>query len=264
MNIDHIQFELRRRRLDEIFDFGVTVLRHYPGLFFRFSAPLVLFFFALNFVFIALLRPTLVEGEDFDGFWQNLLLAFVLLVEQSVVRLPLLLTCGRLLFQQSVSRADLRADFRAVAGGYFLRTVLMRNFLFFVLWPRYFFLSEVVALERTPGERIRPRLENLTRRQSDRILGFRLIAFFLGLVFVLVGLFFFRTILEIPGLEKKPWWLSADFSLLSPVLHVFLLVFAVYHTTARFLFYIDTRSLLEGWDIEKMLLKGMRESNGNP
>lgn len=262
MNIDHIQFELRPRRLDEIFDFAVTVLRHHPGLFFGFAVPQILVYLLLNVALIGFLRGSMDGTREFETFWPALLLLLVLLAEHSALRLPLLLANGRLLFQQRVRAREVFSDIRAVAAAYIWRSILIRNLFLFVLWPRYFFLSEVVALERSESGKIRPRLENLTRRQSDRILGFRLLAFALGLIFLAVGMFVWSSVLEIPGLGGELWYFSDKISIFTPMTHLIFFVFSVYHSTARFLFYIDTRSQLEGWDIEKMLLKGVRESTG--
>ena len=270
MNVDHIQFELRRRRLDEIFDFAITVLRNYPGLYIRFVLPALILFVALNTLLIWPLREDL--GDDWESLffsWPNLALFAVLIVEGSILRLPLLLINGRLLFQERVQGAEIRGDLRAVAGSYLGRVVILRNLLLlafwpiFFLWPRSFFLPEVLALERTPGSQVRARLENLTRRQSDRILGFRLVSLLLGLLFLIIGAYVYSELRGIPGLDFGGWWFSAAFCFLSPVINLLFLVYSLFHNTARFLFYIDTRSVLEGWDLEKMLIKGMRESTGN-
>ncbi|MCB1321079.1 MAG: hypothetical protein KDK34_12540, partial [Leptospiraceae bacterium] len=84
-------------------------------------------------------------------------------------------------------------------------------------------------------------------------------------IFILAASFGWQFLLEIFNIHKLYWWLDAGSlfkgSLLyAPVTHVFLFIYFVYHSVAKFLYYIDTRSLREGWDVELALVRGVRET----
>ncbi|MCR9141314.1 MAG: hypothetical protein NXI24_03620 [bacterium] len=202
--------------------------------------------------------------------WTHLGLLLLLLSQRSLIHLPVLLLNGSLLFDP---RPNLREIF-ANALRFFPRYLWSQAILLpvqtvvfcwtFVLpWRAmiaHFFRGEVIVLERLKGRDMIRRLDAMSVGQGERNVGF---VFLNGLIFLLyLGAtgFGFNVLLGMASLADRFWWLDAGFSLFSPIIHFFFLAYGVFQATAKFLFYIDSRSLREGWDIELTMVKGVRET----
>lgn len=260
---------MRRRRLDEIFDFALLVIRRHLGLFLIVGLPPVILFTALNTALIFYIHGSWIDRPE-SSSWLHLGVLVVLFFERSVLALPVLLLNGTLLFDDrprlwQIFRTSLAVYPRYLAHQALLRSVLCVGFGWTIIAPwwaiiTHFFKSEVIALERLQGAQIGRRLSAMTAGQTERTYGFLMID---GAFFVLVLLaasYGWNYLLDTLKLAERFWWLDAQPMLLAPVMHVFILGYAIFHTTAKFLFYIDSRSLREGWDVELSLVKGIRET----
>ena len=95
LDVRNIQYRLRRRRLDEIFDFATLVLRNHLASFLMLVAPIVGLCFALNAGLIAWLGRYGPDELEWLS-WPHLGLLLLLMFQRSVVSLPVLLLNGNL------------------------------------------------------------------------------------------------------------------------------------------------------------------------
>lgn len=270
MDIRNVQYRLRRRRLDEIFDFALLIMRTHFLRFVSYSAPAFVLFVGFN---ISLLVATDTHGGD---FWSqaNFGMMLLILAEQPLFALPLILLNGNLVFNSRPPAPQVLAALPAVLPSYVLRNVLWRSLLLTAFAPalitvwrgavHQFFLAEVILLERLSGRDVGRRLSALTQGRSDRTVAFLLLDGALAVLFVVCATYSYNLLLRAVGLVDAHPLLQAEYTFLSPSAHVFLFVFFVFHSTAKFLFYLDLRSLLEGWDIELLLLKGIQDTDAAP
>lgn len=266
MNLLDLRLPLRRRRLDEIFDLALIVLRINGWRYARIALPLCAAFLALNY---ALLRA--LEAE---AVVKNIAAVLLLLVESSILQLFLVAVNGRIVFEEKPRFRDVLADVKSTAVRYllqasFLNTILYTVFLILVIPPAYalfmqFFLGEVLVLERLKGRTLRKRAQALARGNWDRIAAYYLFSIFFFLCAAAAAVYTFSALHEILG----PW---AARHLGEPAFEpsglVFMLTFfpaMVYFTLARFLLYLDLRIANEGWDIELLLMRGIEETQQEP
>lgn len=268
MEIRNIQYRLRRRRLDEVFDFAVLVLRTHFLRFVAYSLPGALLLAGLNIWLLFALD--LHEGDAIG--WPALGIVCLLIVEQSLFAFPLVLLNGNLVFDSAPSLSQVFSGWSRLLLRYLGRVVLVRTSLMTYLAPmlvtayrgfvHHFFLPEVLLLERLSGRDVNRRLGALARGRADRTVVFILLDLVLGAVFVICATYSYNLLTSAVGLDDLHPLFQARVSLLSPMMHVFIFIYFAFHSTAKFLFYLDIRSLLEGWDIELMLLKGVQDTDG--
>lgn len=260
---------MRRRRLDEIFDFAVLVLHNNLRLFLTIVLPLIFLCVAGNSVLILWLGR---HGPDELEWlsWPHLGLLFLLLFQRSLLSLPVLLLNGNLLFEQHPNlRGIFRNCFQLYPRYLWSQAILLPAQVILLCWTfvfpwraliGHFARSEVIVLERLKGAAMLKRLNAMAAGQGERNVAFVMLnAIIFGLYMAAAG-FGFNVILGMASLADRFWWLDADLTLFSPIMHFFILAYNVFHTTAKFLYYIDSRSLREGWDIELTMVKGIRET----
>ena len=268
MDIQNIQYRLRKRRLDEIFDFSILVIRENFLMFVRYALPGILLLSAFNFLVLTELRGE-EEPDWFSG--EHFVLLLIVLLQQPLFSLPLILLNGNLVFEKKPSFKNVFQGFFSFFFRFLFRTALIRSLFYTVLAPsiitlwfgliRSFFQNEVILLERLKGKQVSQRLTALSRGRGDRTIAFLIIDFLVAFVFVSIGIYSWNFLIDLIGLKDAHWMLDGNWSLFSPVTHVLLLLYAVFHSTAKFLYYLDTRSNLEGWDIQLMFEKGVRDTD---
>lgn len=272
MDIQNIQFQLRRRRLDEIFDFGFMILRENLLRYVRLLALPVVVFLAMNFSLLYLLHSDETEFEFFSS--QHLLIFVFVFAQRGVYSLLLTVYNGYLLFDE---RPDLKMVWQEalrVGLGYVWHQIILRGlYLIFLPWTLilpwrssivHFFKTEVMLLEKLRGTNMRQRLTAMSRGQGDRTILFHLMDGLLFLFYMMIASFTYNSVLEIFVLNQLSWWSDSHLSyfLLSPPVHILILPYLIYHSVVKFLFYIDARSLREGWDVELNLLRGAQQTLG--
>ncbi len=263
MDIRNIQVILRKRRLDEVFDLALLFVARNIGIYLRYAIIPAAFFTAVNMFVLSFVRNE--ETEWFSA--PQALMILLVMLEQPLFTYPLLFLNGRLLFTK---KPPAREVFEGVLSllPRFAFGSLKRIFFILVLGPtlvaawiglvRDFFLGEVVVLERIRGGDVVRRLKAL---RSDRTSGFLMMDFGLGTAFLIAGTMSLSFVADTLGIKSLHWLLDVSFSFLSPSFQFLLFLYFVFHSAGRFLFYIDTRAAGEGWDIELMLLKGVKETD---
>ena len=270
MNAGNIQLRLKRRRLDDIFDFALLFLRENALPFLKFVLPTILFFTLLNTWLIHVLREA---GDSATPEWksfEHLALFALLIAEMPLIHFPVTLISGALVFSEKPRFRDIFRGFGRLGIRYFFHAVIWRTALYTVFAPllitlwigfvRKFFLEEVILLERLRGKDIRRRLATLSSARSDRIIGFLILNAGLALVLFSLTLYSWSILLALLKVNIPHWTLDYSWSFLFPLTHVLFFFYAVFHAAAKFIFYLDVRSQLEGWDIEILLRQGARES----
>ncbi len=269
MDIRNIQYRLRRRRLDEIFDFAALLMRTHLRAYLLIAAPLIAVFFTANSALIYTV------GAPDDGVaWENSLQFYMILLvfaQCTLLSLPLTLLNGRLLFEDRPSLRRIWRESVQLLPLFFWKQVAVRLTwivpLFITLIGPYralihnFFQNEALTLERLRGKQLNVRLGAMAAGLAERSFAFLLIAGPLYFLMVLIVWFSWNNLLGALDLEDRFWWLDAQYSLCSPIVNLATLCFAVYHNAARFLYYVDSRSLREGWDVELALVKGLRDTD---
>lgn len=263
MDIRNIQVVLRRRRLDEVFDLALLFVARNIGTYLRYAIIPAIAFTAINMTVLAFIRNE--ETEWFSA--PQALMILLVILEQPLFTYPLLFLNGRLLFTKRPSAREVFEGFFSALPP-FLFGSLKRIFFVLVLGPtlvaawiglvRDFFLGEVIVLERIRGRDIVRRLKAL---RSDRTSAFLMMDFGLGTAFLVAGTMSLSFLADTLGIENLHWLLNVSFSFLSPGFQFLLFLYLIFHSAGRFLFYIDTRATGEGWDIELMLLKGVKETD---
>lgn len=268
MNLLGLRLPLRRRRLDEIFDLALIVLRTSGWRYARIALPLCSAFLLLNFGLFQLF-----PGSG-DAAFLSAIATVLLFAESSVLQLFLVAVNGRIVFEEKPRFRDILGDVKSTALRYILNasilnTLMYTVFLFLILPPVYalfaqFFLGEVLILERLSGKPMRKRAQALARGNWDRIGGFYLFSAFFFVCAVVSVVYVGSSLREILG----PW---AEKRIAAPVYEprgmIFQMTFfpaMAYFTLCRFLLYLDLRIANEGWDIELLLLRGIEETEAEP
>ncbi len=264
-----MQYRLRRRRLPEIFDFAALVLRTHLASFAPIVIPPLLRFVARNTALIlwwGRYGPRELEWVS----WEHAALLGLICIQRSMIGLPVLLMNGNLLFEARPGRREILRTAVGFAPRYLWSQAVLWPFQVFVMaWTfvlpwralvTQFSRSEVIVLERLRGQDLSRRMNAIVSGQTERGIACLLLDLALMALILLSCGFAFNILLDMMSLSERYWWLPAQFSLFSPVMHFLILSYCVYHTTAKFLYYIDSRALREGWDVELMLVKGVRET----
>ena len=244
-------------------------MRENAPAFAAIAVPLVLLFWLSNSALILYLGRDGIEELAWASR-EHVLLLLLLFFERSLLSLPLLLLNGNLLFEPRPALWPiLKNTLRLYPRYLFARAVVFPVQTILLGWTlvlpwralvTHFFKSEVIVLERLKGDILSKRLQAMSLGQSERNIGFVLLDAVVFFAYALAMGFGFNVLLGMLGLDNRYWWLDARFALYSPIVHLLILVYCVFHTTAKFLYYIDSRSLREGWDMELTLIKGVRET----
>ncbi|MCB1137267.1 MAG: hypothetical protein KDK23_00875 [Leptospiraceae bacterium] len=260
LDVRRIQYELRKRRADEILDFAFVVIREKMGQIVRITAPFILAFLALNMALVYLIRAS---GEQESGVIQLLLLPVVLL-ELMVLQVPLFHMNARWLFEEKVADRTIWKDtgrtFLPFLGRiilpYLIQLVLAP--LLLPLWNvliRSFYRPEVLFLEGLRGRDLRRRISSLT--SAFQVFTFWIFHAVLFWVAMYLSLTFCEAILEL--LRVQNYQQFTAFNLASPLFLLLLMLYSVFFAVSRFLFYVDARTYLEAWDLELQLIRGLDE-----
>ncbi|MEQ9365065.1 MAG: hypothetical protein RIF32_12510 [Leptospirales bacterium] len=260
---------MRRRRLDEIFDFAALVLQKNLRLILTLSAPMIVVCFAANCWLIFWFARFGADELEWLS-WPHLALLFLLLFERSLISLPVLLLNGNLLFERRPRLRGILGNALRLYPRYLWSQAILAplqiivfSWTFVLPWRAlvaHFFRGEVIALERLRGRDMTRRLDAMAAGQGERNVGFVILNALVFSLYLGAVAFGFNVVLGMASLSDHYWWLDADITLFSPVMHLFVLAYGVFHTTVKFLYYIDSRSLREGWDIELTIVKGVRET----
>lgn len=277
MDIQNIQFQLRRRRLDEIFDFAFYIFRENLGRYIKLLGVPAIFFVAFNIAIIFLMNAMNSAEDEFSVFSpEHVGMVLLLFAQRSLYSLLMTAYNGYLLFDEKPSLKQVWKDVWKIAPLYFWHQVILRSIYLFIgggtlLLPWrsavvHFFKSEVMVLEKLTGKNMRQRLAAISRGQGDRTLLFLFFDSFLFLFYIVVIVFAYNSVIELLVLHELFWWLDASFSnmLLSPPIQFLILPYLIFHSQAKFVFYIDARSLREGWDVELNLIRGAHDTLGGP
>jgi len=266
MNLLDLRLSLRKRRLDEIFDLGLIVLRRNYWRYLRIVLPFMAVFIAANYG-LNLILPA-------NRSIQNGVILACILTESSIIQLFLTALNGRIVFEIKPRFRDVLGDVRGVIGLYLVRVVLINTSCYTLLLPfvvpairallTHFFLGEALILERLRGSALSGRAAALSRGQGDRVAGFFMFSVFIFLAGLVCSVYALDSLREMMG-----DWATTHLRVTSfdPSGLVFQFVFfpiVVYLSLCRFLLYLDTRIEGEGWDIELMLARGIEETEREP
>ncbi|MBL8021831.1 MAG: hypothetical protein JNM27_19310 [Leptospirales bacterium] len=266
MNLLSLRVPLRKRRLDEIFDLALIVLRANPWRYARITLPIMAGFMLLNFAISKLLPD--------NRALQNGIILTILLIQASVLQLFLTALNGRIVFEAVPRFRDTARDVKSTFVSYLLRSSILGTLSLTLFLPLLvppirtlltnFFLGEVIVLERLSGSALRARVAALSNRNGDRIAFFYIFAALIFGAGLLCTVYALDSLREMMGKWAEKNIADPNFD---PAGMAFQLVFfpsAVYLCLCRFFLYLDTRIQGEGWDIELMLARGIEETEREP
>ncbi len=253
MRLDQVRLSIRPRTMFECLDLTLLICgRHWLGLM---AATFV------GVVPVLLLNRWMFGGEPLDPTFSILFFA----MEAPLVTAPITLYLGQKTF---MSRVSVKRAFRAWLGSLWplilFQGVIRGACLFtLILSPivvvSFYYLNEIILLERLPVSKTWGRLNAVNSRNSGRIISLRAIDFFVlfGGYWLLVRMlravsslwedqyaFSYEELTQFDfDLFTQPDWESqVAFWSVVALLSVF-----------RFVTYLDCRIRREGWDVELML-----------
>ncbi len=261
LDVRRIQYELRKRRADELLDFAFVVIREKLGQILRVLIPIFALFLLLDVALIELLK----QISDGDAALEQLLMFPVIMLQVMVLQIPVFHMNARWLFEADVKDRAIWKDswrtffpflFRIVLP-YFIQLTILAPLLI-TLWNvliRGFYRPEVLFLEGLRGKDMRKRISSLT--SALQVFTFWLFHIILFWIAMFLALTFFESVFELLRVQNFEQYSS--FSLTS-VLFIFLIfLYSVFFAVSRFLFYVDARTFLEGWDLELQFIRGLDE-----
>jgi len=261
LDVRRIQYELRKRRADELLDFAFVVIREKLGQILRVLIPIFALFLLLDVALIELLK----QISDGDAALEQLLMFPVIMLQVMVLQIPVFHMNARWLFEADVRDRAIWKDswrtffpflFRIVLP-YFIQLTILAPLLI-TLWNvliRGFYRPEVLFLEGLRGKDMRKRISSLT--SALQVFTFWLFHIILFWIAMFLALTFFESVFELLRVQNFEQYSS--FSLTS-VLFIFLIfLYSVFFAVSRFLFYVDARTFLEGWDLELQFIRGLDE-----
>ncbi|MCB1173303.1 MAG: hypothetical protein KDK39_07060 [Leptospiraceae bacterium] len=268
MDIRNIQFELRQRRMDEVFDFALYVMRHNLWHYTSLLIGPVLLFGACNIAW----SWYWYQLEEELLFWSgpHFSLIALLFLQKSLIAHLLILYNGMFLFNEKPSRRSVWLGFWRSLLRYGWHQIIVRmTWIFGLAWTLFFparslvthfFKSEVILLEQLKGREMRERLRYLGRTHIERSIVFIAMELIFFIVWLLLGAFGYNQLVGLFDMQDFSWWTSANLEqgFLSPVVGLLCLPWFVFHSIAKFIYYIDARAEREGWAIEIQLLRGLQ------
>jgi len=261
LDVRRIQYELRKRRAEEILDFAFVVIREKLGQVLRICLPLMALFLIADAALSQWLK-TISEG---DRALEQVLMVPVVLTQLMLIQIPLFHMNARWLFEPEVRDRVIWKDslksffpflFRIVIP-YFLQLTILAPLLITV-WNvliRGFYRPEVLFLEGLRGKDMRKRISSLT--SALQVFTFWLFHMILFWVAMFLALSFCEAVLELLRVQNFEDYTS--FSLTSPLFLFLVFLYSVFFAVSRFLFYVDARTFLEGWDLELQFIRGLDE-----
>ncbi len=256
---------IRPRRIWEILDLALLVVRHYPvtiGLTVLIGiAPWALF------SLIPLVNePTQADESTFEGFLFMYFLVFLPLfiaIFEPLATAPMSLVMGELMLGRRPRFGSITASlFRAVPS--FLLMMLLRAFLLAtvvgsLLVPiNLFYANEVILLERSKLFSFWKRTGILTQDAQSYHLWIALVewGFLFGFAFLCCGFGLGSLWVTLFGSGTPPLF-DEELDLLgeAPMIAITMGMWVAvgFFSVARFLFYIDRRTRLEAWDLNLKL-----------
>ena len=146
--------------------------------------------------------------------------------------------------------------FRIVIPYFIQLTILAPTVI--ALWNvliRGFYRPEVLYLEGLRGKDLRTRLGSLT--SALQVLTFWVFHIILFFVFTYLCIVFLENVMELIRLENYDIYVA--YSMASPAFIFLILLYSIFFAVSRFLFYVDARTALEGWDLELQFIRGLDE-----
>ncbi len=265
MNLLDLRIPLRRRRLVEIFDLALIVLKENHWRYGRILFPFAAVSIALNALIARLFQESVLA---------NGVVMLALLFESSLLQMLFNALNGRIVFEIKPRFRDVAADTRSTAPIYIARMAILNTLYYTLLVPflippvralfTHFFMGEVIVLERLRGSALTSRAAALSRGNGDRIaayFAFCLAMFVAALVSTVYALSSLR---EMMGAWADKHIASAGFAPSGLAFQIVFFPAVAYFCLARFLLYLDTRIAAEGWDIELLLARGLQETEQEP
>ena len=240
MNVDRARVRIRERAPTEVLDLTFVFLKRNAALFGALAALLVI----PAALIVALAARTYVALS-----WY---VAFVgCMVMDVVIRAPVVLACGQVMFSDRVRLggvlADLRRHLPVVVSLVGRRALLALTVVGVLLdWFGRYHADEVLLLERLDGAAAQTRLRHLRRRFGSQCQEQLVHHLFLGTVAVVSAVSVWVFARMIFSNESVEWWPKngGDVAFVAAVLAV-----QVYFAAAKFLFYLNLRTVNEGWDL---------------
>ncbi|HBS06840.1 MAG TPA: hypothetical protein DEA96_17855 [Leptospiraceae bacterium] len=237
------------------------MIREKLGQILRVLIPIFALFLLLDVALIELLK----QISDGDAALEQLLMFPVIMLQVMVLQIPVFHMNARWLFEADVRDRAIWKDswrtffpflFRIVLP-YFIQLTILAPLLI-TLWNvliRGFYRPEVLFLEGLRGKDMRKRISSLT--SALQVFTFWLFHIILFWIAMFLALTFFESVFELLRVQNFEQYSS--FSLTS-VLFIFLIfLYSVFFAVSRFLFYVDARTFLEGWDLELQFIRGLDE-----
>ena len=140
---------------------------------------------------------------------------------------------------------------------YFIQLTILAPLLI-SLWNvliRGFYRPEVLFLEGLRGKDMRKRISSLT--SALQVFTFWLFHIILFWIAMFLGLTFFESVFEL--LRVQNFEVYTSFSLTSLLFIFLIFLYSIFFAVSRFLFYVDARTFLEGWDLELQFIRGLDE-----
>ncbi|MEZ6094500.1 MAG: hypothetical protein R3C03_09730 [Pirellulaceae bacterium] len=281
MNFDKSFIRIRRRRLLEIFDLSLKVIRRYPGEFILYLTLGALMMTVINVAITYRIRDGGTWQSSAYSFWTNLVL---ILIEAQVGTMFVTSFLGKAMFEsrptwQNVIQAVISSWLPMLWTQGFLRGVLLLLLMIgfanltsndltssiVVAWlvsipfllVRVFrpYAPEIIILERTPMFSkasnvisLRKRSKSLHSAVTGDSISLAALTVIFGVLLVLIVYAGIAMTLQLLGLVDDEFWVLVNVAW--PVaLWLVCGVFAV----IRFLSYIDNRIRQEGWEVELLI-----------
>jgi len=241
VNVDRARVRIRERAPTEVLDLAFVFIKANARAFALVAAVLVV---PATVLVVAAAATT--------GGAASWYLAWVGCVAASTaIRGPLVLLCGHAMFAERVPLATVLADTRRhlpqIAGLVARRTALSLTVVG-VVWEWFvrYHADEVLLLERLSGPAAATRLEHLRRRFGSQSQEQLVQHSFLGLTLVVSAASSWVLGRLVFANQDVAWWPK---SAADPVIVGSILASQVYFAAAKFLFYLNLRTVNEGWDL---------------
>lgn len=257
MNVRHARVRIRERAPTEVLDLAFVFLKRNGALFGALTALLV----------IPATAVVVTAASTYSSLsWY---VAFVgCMVMDVVVRAPVVLACGQAMFSERVQVRGVLADLRrhlpivvSLVGRRALLALTVGGVL--LDWFGRYHADEVLLLERLDGAAAQTRLRHLRRRFGSQCQEQLVHHLFLGTLAVVSAVSVWVFVRMIFSTESVEWWPKSggDVAFVAAVLTV-----QVYFATAKFLFYLNLRTVNEGWDLflETRAIEALLERRRGP
>lgn len=240
MNVRQARVQIRERAPTEVLDLALVLIKRNARAFAMLSAVLVIPTTAIVWALVESATPAPI---------------YALFVGSSIaataIRAPVVLLCGHAMFAERVPLgwvwSDTRRHLPAIAKLVVRRALLSLTIVGIVWdWVTRYHVDEVLLLERLEGEAVATRLTHLRRRFGGSCQEQLVHHAFLGAAAVVCASSVWVLVRLVFESEPMVWWpISGG---VAPFVAAILLT-QVYLATAKFLFYLNLRTVNEGWDL---------------